>query len=239
VLLWLAAGLAGVDDSHTGVIAAVAVGALLAILVAGPRWLRTSRALASERIERARATERSELAEVVHDSVLQTLALIQTRADDPAEVKALARRQERDLRARLFGAPDPAAAATSIASALRSVAAEVEDTARVKIDVVTLGDAPLDEAATALVAAAREALLNAAKHASEAPISLFCEVDEHRVSAFVRDRGPGFDRHAIPEDRRGVRDSIVARMVRHGGRTSVRTAPGGGCEVRLVLERRQ
>jgi signal transduction histidine kinase len=115
----------------------------------------------------------------------------------------------------------------------------VEDTARVKIDVVTLGDAPLDEPATALVAAAREALLNAVRHAPDAPISLFCEMNERTVNAFVRDRGPGFDLRAIPEDRRGVRDSIVARMVRHGGRAFVRTAPGGGCEVRLVLERRR
>jgi signal transduction histidine kinase len=181
--------------------------------------------------------ERAEVAELVHDSVLQTLALIQSRADDPGEVKALARSQERALRARLFGSPDPDAEPSSIATALRAMAAEVEDAHRVKIDVVTVGDGPLDERAAALVAAAREALFNAARHAPEAPLSLFSEVDERRIEAFVRDRGPGFDLAAVPADRRGITDSIVARMVRHGGHAVVRTAPGGGCEVRLVLER--
>lgn len=93
--------------------------------------------------------------------------------------------------------------------------------------------------ARALIAAAREALVNAAKHAHGTPISLFGEIEERRVAAYVRDRGPGFDLDAIPEDRRGVRDSIFARMVRHGGHAAVRTAPGGGCEAQLVQERRR
>ncbi len=212
-------------------------GALAVTVIFGPRWLRNSRASAAERARAARSDERAEVAGAVHDSVLQTLALIQSRADDPAEVRALARAQERDLRARLFAEVDPAAQPTSIATALRAVAAEVEDAHRVKIDIVTVGDAPLDERATALVAAAREALLNSVRHAPGAPLSLFAEVGDGRVSAYVRDRGPGFDLDEIPEDRRGVTDSIVARMVRHGGHAAVRTAPGGGCEVQLVLER--
>ncbi len=236
-LLWLSAGAVGQSDgSSDEVIGAVAVGAVLAVLVFGPRWVRTTRALAAERVERARATERSEMAGRVHDSVLQTLALIQSRADDPVEVKALARRQERDLRAQLFDGVPEDGRPSSIATALRLVASEVEDAHRVKVEVVTLGDAPLDERSEALVAAAREALSNAAVHASDAPISLFGEIDGRAVTAFIRDRGPGFDLEAIPADRRGVRDSIVARMVRHGGHAAVRTAPGGGCEVRLVLE---
>ena len=237
-LLWFAVGAVGTSGRASGeLIAAVAAGAGLAVLVLAPRWVRRSRALAIERVERARADERSEVAGAVHDSVLQTLALIQSRADDPAEVKALARRQERDLRARLFGSPE--AQPQSMAGALRSVAAEVEDAHRVKIDVVIIGDARLDEDSAALVASAREALFNAAKHAPDAPVSLFAEIDERQVSAYVRDRGPGFDLETIPQDRRGVRDSIMARMVRHGGHAAVRTAPGGGCEVRLVQERRR
>jgi signal transduction histidine kinase len=237
-LLWFAVGAVGTSGGRSGeLIAAVAAGAGLAVLVLAPRWVRRSRALAAERVESARANERLELAGVVHDSVLQTLALIQSRADDPAEVKALARRQERDLRARLFGGPE--AQPLSMAGALRSVAAEVEDAHRVKIDVVIIGDARLDEDSAALVASAREALFNAAKHATDAPVSLFAEIDERQVSAYVRDRGPGFDLETIPQDRRGVRDSIMARMVRHGGHAAVRTAPGGGCEVRLVQERRR
>jgi signal transduction histidine kinase len=232
-LLWAGLGVDGIDER---VLAGFA-GAIIVLVVVAPRWVRNSRALSAERARKARVEERAEVAEMVHDSVLQTLALIQSRADDPSEVKALARTQERDLRERLFGERDPEAEPTSIATALRAVAAEVEDAHRVKIDVVTVGDGPLDERSAALVAAAREALSNAARHAPDAPLSLFGEVDERRVEAFVRDRGPGFDLAAVPADRRGIADSIVARMVRHGGHAAVRTAPGGGCEVRLVMER--
>ena len=235
LLLILVGGFAAGDADPT-VIAGL-VGALLGTIVLGPRLLRSSRDAATERARAVRADERAEMASAVHDSVLQTLALIQSRANDPTEVRALARAQERDLRARLFAETDPAARPASIATALRAVAAEVEDAHRVKIDIVTVGDAPLDEQATALVAAAREALLNSVRHAPGAPVSLFAEVGDRRVAAYVRDRGPGFDLDQIPEDRRGVTDSIVARMVRHGGQAAVRTAPGGGCEVSLVLER--
>jgi signal transduction histidine kinase len=228
-----------VGESPDGRILAGLAGAVIIVLVLAPRWLRNSRAVAAERARQARIEERAEVAEAVHDSVLQTLALIQSRADDPAEVKALARTQERDLRARLFAERDPAERPASIAAALRAVAAEVEDAHRIKIDVVTVGDGPLDERTEALVAAAREALFNAARHAPESPVSLFGEVDDGRVAAYVRDRGPGFDLESVPIDRRGVTDSIVARMVRHGGHAAVRTAPGGGCEVQLALERRR
>jgi signal transduction histidine kinase len=232
-------GAFAVGESPDGRILAGLAGAVIVLLVLAPRWLRDSRAVAAERARQARIEERAEVAEMVHDSVLQTLALIQSRADDPGEVKALARTQERDLRARLFGERDPDERPASIAAALRAVAAEVEDAHRVKIEVVTVGDGPLDERTAALVAAAREALFNAARHAPDAPVSLFGEVDDGRVAAYVRDRGPGFDLEAVPADRRGVTDSIVARMVRHGGHAAVRTAPGGGCEVQLVLERRR
>jgi signal transduction histidine kinase len=230
-------GAFAVGESPDGRILAGLAGAVIVLLVLAPRWLRDSRAVAAERARQARIEERAEVAEMVHDSVLQTLALIQSRADDPSEVKALARTQERDLRARLFGERGPDERPASIAAALRAVAAEVEDAHRIKIEVVTVGDGPLDERTAALVAAAREALSNAARHAPDAPISLFAEVDNGRVAAYVRDRGPGFDLEAVPADRRGVTDSIVARMVRHGGHAAVRTAPGGGCEVQLVLER--
>lgn len=226
----------GLFDQPGWVIAGTA--AALAILVAAPRWLRSSRALRVERMERALATERAELGGLLHDSVLQTLALIQDRADDPAEVVALARRQERELRAWLTGQQLLSMEAPlTIGNALRLVAAEIEDAYRVKIDVVTVGDGALAEYLEPLVAAAREALVNAAKHAPGASISLFGEIDDRRVSVFVRDRGPGIDVAAIPSDRHGVRESIVARMERHGGKAVVRTAPGGGCEVRLMQER--
>ncbi len=233
IVLYLLAGTVGVAPANsTPKVSAGLAGAVGVLLVLAPRWLRTSRELAVEREERARADERADVAARVHDSVLQTLALIQSRADDAAEVKALARSQERRLRAQLFAAPEPLNGA-SIAGALRAAAGEVEDDHHVNIDVVTVGDGPMDEASAALVFAAREALANAARHAPDAPISLFGEVGEGRVTAFVRDRGPGFDLEAIPDDRRGVRESIIARMERHGGHAALRTAPGGGCEVRL------
>ena len=232
-------GAFAVGESPDGRILAGLAGAVIILLVLAAALAPRLSPVAAERARQARIEERAEVAEMVHDSVLQTLALIQSRADDPAEVKALARTQERDLRARLFGERDPDERPASIAAALRAVAAEVEDAHRVKIDVVTVGDGPLDERSAALVAAAREALFNAARHAPDAPVSLFGEVDDGRVAAYVRDRGPGFDLEAVPADRRGVTDSIVARMVRHGGHAAVRTAPGGGCEVQLVLERRR
>lgn len=218
-------------------VAATAVVILIPLLLIGPRWLRTSRALNRERIELARANERTELAGRVHDEVMQTLALIQDRAESPAEVRRLARRQERDLRSWLLEKEPAAAPSHSIASALRAAAAEVEDAHGAQIDVVTVGDGPLDGRAEALVLATREALINAAKYASATPISLFGAIEDQCVSAYVRDRGPGFDLDAIPPDRHGVRESIVARMARHSGCATIRTAPGGGCEIKLVQER--
>lgn len=220
-------------------VAATAAVIAIPLLVFGPRWLRTTRALTHQRIALARVNERAELAGRVHDEVMQTLALIQDRADDPADVRRLARRQERDLRSWLLAKEPATAPSHSIASALRAAAAEIEDSHGVEIDVVTVGDAPLDERTRGLVLAAREALTNAAKYAANDPISLFLEVDGRHRAAYVRDRGPGFDLDAIPSDRHGVRDSIIARMERHGGDATIRTAPGGGCEVQLVQESRR
>jgi signal transduction histidine kinase len=170
----------------------------------------------------------------LHDSVLQTLALVQ-RSSDPQQVAALARRQERELRAWLDGGrPDPG---ESLASSLEAAAAEVEETHGVPIDVVAVGDARVDERGAALVAATREALVNAAKFAGGALVQLYAEVGEERTEVFVRDRGPGFDPAAVPEDRRGLRESIVGRMDRHGGRAVVHSSPGAGTEVELVIER--
>jgi signal transduction histidine kinase len=216
------------------VIAPVVVILIAAALILAPWWLRLVRGLAVERAERVRSQERAELAAHLHDSVLQTLALMQKRADDPREVAALARRQERELRAWLNGRrPDEA----SLAAALEAAAQEVEDDHGVPVEVVTVGDGPLDEHGAALVAAAREALVNAAKFAGPEPISLYAEVAGERAEVFVRDRGPGFDPGAVPTDRRGLRESIIGRMERHGGRATLHTVPGQGTEVELVMER--
>jgi len=231
VFLWLNEALAPARDVILAVVVViVALGLMLA-----PWWLRLVRGLSAERAERIRSQERSDVAAHLHDSVLQTLALVQKRADDPRAVASLARRQERELRAWLEGGrPDPG---DSLARSLEAAAAEVEEAHGVPVDVVAVGDAPMDERAAALVAAAREAMVNAAKFAGGAPVQLYAEVGEERAEVFVRDRGPGFDVSAVPADRRGVRESIVGRMDRHGGRAVVHSAPGAGTEVELVMER--
>jgi len=209
----------------------VAVIFAAAAIILAPWWVRMVRGLAEERAARIRSQERAEVAAHLHDSVLQTLALVQKQADDPVQVAALARRQERELRAWL-NASRPVG---TFAAALDAAAAEVEGDHHVPIEVVTVGDAPLDERAAALVAATREALVNASKFAGPDPIALYAEVEDGRFEVFVRDRGPGFEPGDVPSDRRGVRDSIVGRMERHGGKATVHSLPGQGTEVELVL----
>jgi signal transduction histidine kinase len=219
------------DVALTTVVVVVALGLILA-----PFLWRLGRNLAAERAERIRSQERAEVAAHLHDSVLQTLTLMQKRADDPREVAALARRQERELRDWLAG-NDRRSSEKSFAGALRSAAEEVEDDHRVAVEVVVVGDTMLDERSEAVLGAAREALLNAAKHAAEpGPIRLYGEVDDASIEVFVRDRGAGFDPAAVAADRRGVRESIIGRMERAGGRAEVRST-GGGTEVGLSIER--
>jgi signal transduction histidine kinase len=233
VFLWANGAL---DAAGDAVLATVVVVVALGLILA-PVWWRLGRNLAAERAERIRSQERAELGAHLHDSVLQTLALMQRRADDPREVAALARRQERELRAWLLDRP-PARAGESLAGALEAAAAKVEESHGGGIEVVTVGDCALDDRAEAVLAAAREAILNAAKFAGDAgPIDVFAEVTPRRIEVFVRDRGPGFDPGSLPDDRHGVRESIVGRMERHGGRTEIRTGADGGTEVELSLER--
>ncbi|HEX2085331.1 MAG TPA: PspC domain-containing protein [Solirubrobacteraceae bacterium] len=207
------------DVALVAVVVAVVVGVIFA-----PFLVRLAR-------ERVQQRERAEVAAHLHDSVLQTLALVQKRADDPAQVAALARRQERELRAWLSGRT---ATQGSLVPALEHVAGDVEQAHGVPIEVVASGDRPLDPRGEALVAAAREAMTNAAKHGGGA-VALYAEVRDDRATVFVRDRGPGFDPAAVPEDRRGVRESIVGRMERNGGGARIGAAPGGGTEVELWL----
>ncbi|QBI52402.1 ATP-binding protein [Streptomonospora litoralis] len=190
-----------------------------------------------ERRERIRSQERAELAAHIHDSVLHTLTLIQRRADDAREVQRLARVQERALRGWLY--QRPADAETTVKPALERVAAEVEEAHGVPIEVVCVGDCPIDDGVHAELRAAREAMVNASKYAGSDSISVFGEVDPEEVLVFVRDRGAGFDLDAVPEDRMGVRGSILGRMDRHGGSARIRTAPGEGTEVQLRMPREQ
>jgi phage shock protein PspC (stress-responsive transcriptional regulator) len=230
VFLWLNGAL--VPDRDVTLAVLVVITALTLILA--PWWLRLTRGLTEERAERIRTQERAEMAAHLHDSVLQTLALMQKRAGDPREVAALARRQERELRSWL-NAGSRRDRGASLTTALEAAVVALEDAHGVPVEVVAVGDRPLDQRGEALVAATREAVLNAVKFAPGAAISVYAEVQGDRVEVFVRDRGPGFDLAAIPPDRRGLRESVLGRMERHGGRAAVHTRPGEGTEVELVM----
>ncbi|MFT4083872.1 MAG: PspC domain-containing protein [Nocardioides sp.] len=207
------------------------VGLIGIAVVIGPWVYRLVTDLSAEREERVRTQERADVAAHLHDSVLQTLALIQRNAQDPAVVARLARAQERDLRSWLYEAPTSSEA--TFAAALKQAAAEIEDAHCVTADVVVVGDAPMDEVLTPLIAAAGEAITNAAKHAGTGRVDVYAEVEPDEVTVFVRDRGVGFDLDQVPADRHGVADSILDRMARHGGSARIRSAPGEGTEVRL------
>ncbi|MGV9316329.1 PspC domain-containing protein [Streptomyces sp. NPDC003691] len=221
--------------------AAIAVIAGIALL-AGPWLVRMSQDLSEERTMRIRAQERAEVAAHVHDSVLHTLTLIQRNADDAGEVRRLARAQERELRNWLYkpegtGKEEDEEPGT-LAEAVKKAAAEVEDKHGVPLEVVVVGDCPLDDKLSACMQAAREAMVNAAKYGGEGgPVQVFAEVDGRTVFVSVRDRGPGFDPDSVPGDRMGVRESIVGRMQRNGGTVRLTSAPGEGTEVELTMER--
>lgn len=227
----------GVNGAVGTALATMVLALLGAALVVGPWLLRLTRALRYERTERVRTQERADVAAHLHDSVLQTLALIQRHSGDPAAVVQLARTQERELRRWLF---EPADAGRSLlGAALRDAAAEVEDARGVPIEVVMVGDAPVRDRLAPLVAATREAMLNAAKHAGADHIDVYAEVAAGAVEIFVRDRGRGFDPAAVSADRLGIAGSIVDRMNRHGGSGVVRSQPGEGTEVRLKMPAEQ
>ena len=233
VFLQATGALGAARDVLLAVVAAVVV---LGVIFA-PWIVRLVRSLTQERAQRIRSQERAEMAAHLHDSVLQTLAMVQRSAGDPGEVSAIARRQERELRAWLAGRPAPGQAAR-LAPALEAAAADVEERYGVPVEVVVVGDRELDGNHEAIVAAAREAMTNAAKFGAGSTVDVYAESEGGRTQVFIRDRGPGFDPAAVPGDRRGVRDSIVGRMERHGGRARVANAPGGGTEVELVLGER-
>jgi signal transduction histidine kinase len=191
-------------------------------------------ALALERTKVARADERAEMAAHLHDSVLQTLALIQRRAKEDRGIVRVARRQERELRAWLNGGP-PLSATNMLSGALIRAAEEVEDEHDVFVELSTAGDTTLDDRTTGLILAAREAMKNAARFAGVEKIYVLAEVVDNGIRVIVRDQGAGFDPSGVPEDRRGIRDSITGRLDRLGGTASIRSAVGHGTEIELYV----
>jgi signal transduction histidine kinase len=207
-----------------------------------PFWLRMVRDLSEERRARIRTEERAEIAAHLHDSVLQTLALIQKQTDAPREVVRLARGQERELRTWLYGPTgfgrtdeQTDVATEGLSVAIATVCGEIEDSFGISVVQVVVGEITLDGSLIALVQAAREAMVNAAKHAGVEEISVYVEVEPTAVSIFVRDRGKGFEPELVPADRHGLADSIKGRMVRNGGSYRVRTALGEGTEIHLEM----
>ncbi|MFI6642232.1 PspC domain-containing protein [Streptomyces sp. NPDC050504] len=257
-LLQLARGVAGValvgmgltvfmvvrgSAAQLGNVLTAAIAVLSGVaLLAGPWLIRMTQDLSEERQMRIRAQERAEVAAHVHDSVLHALTLIQRNADDPGEVRRLARSQERELRNWLYNpegtGKDEDDEPETLAEAVKRAAAEVEDKHGVPLEVVVVGDCPLDEGLTAQMQAAREAMVNAAKYGGEGgAVQVYAEVEGRTVFVSVRDRGPGFDLDSVPDDRMGVRESIIGRMQRNGGTARLRSVPGGGTEVELEMER--
>ncbi len=213
------------------------------VIIFGPWWFSLVRDLIAERQARALAEERAQMAAHVHDSVLQTLALIQRSADDPQNVVRLARSQERELRAWLFEGKAPGTIgdeASNLAEGIGLLQRQVEADHGITVQVVLVGECPpLDEALRALLDAAREATVNAAKWSGADQVSLYAEVEADQVMLYVRDRGQGFDPEAVPEGRQGITQSIRARVARFGGSAVIRSAPGDGAEVQLSMPRRE
>lgn len=205
-------------------------------LIAGPWAWRMAQALVEERSSRVRSEARAEMAAHLHDSVLQTLALIQ-RAKASREMVSLARTQERELRAWLYRRA-PSVSDAHLRDAIDAMADRVERQQHVSVEAVVVGDTALDDRVRALVAACGEATLNAARHSGSTEVSVYVEVEEDAISAFVRDHGTGFEPAAVPGDRRGIADSIIGRLERRGGSAQLHSRVGAGTEVVLRLPMR-
>jgi signal transduction histidine kinase/phage shock protein PspC (stress-responsive transcriptional regulator) len=229
--------LATSDAIATAGSALLAIGVTAAglVLILGPWILRLYRALTEERRERIRSAERAEMAAHLHDSVLHTLALIQ-RADAPMEVVTLARRQERELRSWLYEQPEPPEQ-ERLKTAVEALASRVEELHAIAVDVVVVGDEPLDGRSRAVVLACQEAAVNAARHSGVTSVSVYVEAEPDGITAYVRDEGKGFDPESVPPDRRGIRDSIRGRIERQGGTVTITSETGGGTEVAIELPR--
>ena len=229
--------LGGVWGSAGSALFGTAVLVIGVLVLFAPWWLQNVRELTSERRERVRIEERAAMVAHLHDSVLQTLTLIERAAANEGDVVRLARNQERELRQWLFSPETRTNASTSFVGLVGAIEHDVENDYGVRVDLVTVGDCVPDDRVTTLVAAGREAAINAAKWSEAASISIFTEVEPHSISIFVRDRGVGFDLDAIPADRQGIAMSIRQRMSQLGGEAFVTTAVGDGTEVQLVMPR--
>ena len=229
---WRTWGGAGSGSFLPALIASVilVVGVLIVLI---PLWLKLWSTADAAARDRAATEERARIAARIHDSVLQTLTVIQRQSDQP-EIAKLARTQERQLRQWLFGAGESVSTGT-LFGGLRVASGEVEDMYGVQIRPVTVGeDLPVDNALMALLQAGRECMVNAAKHSGCDEVNVYCEVGRGVVELFVRDRGCGFDPETVPADRHGLRGSVIGRMREVGGTVTVDSG-SFGTEVTLHL----
>ncbi|MDO5661377.1 MAG: hypothetical protein Q4G40_01665 [Brachybacterium sp.] len=238
LVLGALAAVGSVFGSAAAMIAA-AVSAILLLLLAAiivPWGRHLWRGMREESEERALVQQRSEFTAHLHDSVLQTLTLLQKPGVEAEEMRRLARLQERELRRWLYHDPGvDAEDADDLREAVTALAEDAEDRYGAEVDVVVVGEAPTGEYTRALLGALREAVANACRHGG-GDVSVFVDVSPEEIEVFVRDRGPGFELDGVPSDRLGVRESILGRMERAGGHALVRRAPGGGTEVALTME---
>jgi signal transduction histidine kinase/phage shock protein PspC (stress-responsive transcriptional regulator) len=212
------------------VVASLAVLAGVALVLA-PWALKFWREFQDERAGRIRESERAEIAAHLHDSVLQTLALIQKNANSATDVTRLARAQERELREWIY--QDNEHNSGALVERVKAVCAEAEDLYGQVVEVVAVGDTALTERGNALIQAVREAVMNGVRHGGTT-VSVYVEAGPKGVDVFVKDRGPGFDVTTVPADRLGVRESVVGRMQRNGGTAEI-ISSAEGTEVRLHL----
>jgi signal transduction histidine kinase len=234
----MALGVAGIyfgAAGLAGLFVLVGVGAVALALLATPVLIAGLARADRGRVSAAREDERQRMAAHLHDSVLQTLAMVQRQAHDPAAVARLARLQEHELRAWMAGESE--LGSETLGAAILEAVAEVERDHGAVVEVTALGDRALDGPARALAAGAREALRNAARHAEGASVYVFAQASSDRAEVFVRDEGPGFDLGSVPTERRGVRDAIVGRMASVGGQATVDSRPGEGTEITLRIGR--
>ncbi len=224
-------GLSNVGASASAI--AVVVGGLA--VFGAPALGRTLRALDDERATRIRDDEMARVSAHLHDSVLQSLVLIQ-RSHDPREMSSLARRQERELRAWLYGDTLPGRP-TTVAAAVESMATDIESDHHVRVEAVVVGDQPLDDSAVTMLSALREAVVNAARHGAVDRVDVFVEADDAELTGYVRDTGIGFDPGRTPDGHRGIEDSIVGRVRRAGGTSVIASQPGSGTEVEIRIPR--
>jgi signal transduction histidine kinase/phage shock protein PspC (stress-responsive transcriptional regulator) len=235
------AGVAALADRTGGLrdvgrsVSAIAIALAGIGVIAAPALGRLLSNLDTERTLRVREEERAALAAHLHDSVLQSLVLIQ-RADDPRRMASLARRQERELRSWLYGV-GAVGEPSSLTAAVESMATAIEVDHEMRVEAVVVGDAPLDETARSFLGALREAATNSARHSGADHIDVYVEADATELVGFVRDTGVGFDPAAVPPDRHGIADSIVGRIDRAGGRVVLTSRPGDGTEVEIELPR--